>query len=173
MVDLISDEQKVKPDSVFLKLQNGCKVTIKSHLVRLFTYFDNSKKKTILWSELLNQPKRQEFYYWVELQIGEDKTEGIARIPGPIFFSMNENERLLEKDKRCFVWIISKQGEGLKTKYEAVRGVDAPEITADIIDSNSKKLQQILTGYESKLAEGLRNYLEEQKVDVKKKKKLT
>jgi hypothetical protein len=154
-MEIIKNEQKVKNPSLFLKVNDKSKIVIKSHLIRLFTVWIENDRKTILWSEEIDKSdRRQEFYYWAIV----DGDEGVLRLPASIFFTMNENERLMEKDKRDFEWSISKTGSGLKTKYEAVRGKEI-KVNLKEIDENTEKLKNILTKYEARLRESMKEYL--------------
>ena len=152
---IVEDEQEIKKEISFLKIEDGCTLKIKSYLIVIETAFDQKTGKRILWSEKSGLPKRKEFFYFVEL----NGVEGILRLPLSVFFAMNENERLTGNDKRSLVWILGKKGEGLKTKYgAAVKGIN-PVRDEEEIKKNTEKLKKILISYEKTLAENLREFL--------------
>lgn len=153
MVDFILDEQKISSSSVFLKIQDGSKIRLKSNLVRIYTFYDEKTKKSILWEKEIKEKPRQEFFYFGEI----DGQEGVIKLPMSVFIAMNDTERLIGKSKRNFEWIIGKKGEGLQTRYSVVKG-DNIEITDEEIQKNNERLKKILIPYEKKLKERLEEY---------------
>ena len=160
---IIENEQEIKRESFFLKIEDGCIVKIKSHLIVIETAFDQKSKKRILWSKKLGLPKRKELFYFVEL----NGVEGVLRLPISVFFAMNEIERLTGNDKRRLVWILGKKGEGLKTKYAVAVKETIPIQNEEEIEKNTEKLKKILISYEKKLAENLREFLSEKSQEGK------
>ncbi len=161
MVDLIFDEQEVKTKkSNFLKITDGAKVRLKSHLIKLLTFFDNKTKKSILWDKKTKQEPRVELYYWANVN-GE---EGVVRIPASVFVAMNEVERLMKKSKRDFEWIIGKKGEGLGTRYNVVRGEEV-KVSEQEVKEADKKLFEILHSYERVLKRRLEEYIKDRNLE--------
>ena len=152
---IIKNEQEIKKVNSFLKIEDGCIVKIKSHLIVVESAFDQKTGKRILWSEKAGLPKRKELFFLVEMN-GE---EGALRLPLSVFFAMNENERLTGNDKRSMLWILGKKGEGLKTKYGVAVKEIIPTQDEEEIKKNTEKLKKILISYEKRLAENLREFL--------------
>lgn len=155
-IQVETDEQSIKPDSLFLKLENESRFVVKSNVIIIHSYFIPKKGSVAclgkddyfankkVGNETLRASKK--FYYWGTVTNGKDVSEGIVEVPGGVFFDMNNNERLLEEDKRHFEWIISKEGTGKQTKYAAVRGKNV-EITEEEAMANNEKLQEKMQKY--------------------------
>ena len=141
---LIQEEQEVKkPSGQFLKLEDKSVVTLYSNLYSTKThYFEDKKTSVICKGEkcaLCSGGKAVTQYYYYG-QVGTD--EGIVKIPGSVFFAMNEAERVLDITKRDCTWVISKTGTGLETRYTVTRGKDITE-KADLETAN-EKLEKIM-----------------------------
>jgi hypothetical protein len=160
-----TNEQEVKRPSLFLKPTNGSVVTIKSHLVSLKSHYIEAAKKSVLCSSddcvLCAKGEKQniEYYYWGTLGDGEHDTTGPIQLPGSVFFAMNKAEGLLKKDKRSFMWIISKEGEGRQTKYSVINGDSVTPLSEEDTKANTDRLERVLTKYEDTLTQKLREYL--------------
>lgn len=164
LMQTITDEQSIKNTSLFLKLEDKAKFTIQSHLVKIDTAYVD-KLGSILWNDSLlykGLKKRVEYYYWGEV----NEEAGVIRVPATVFFSLNENERLLEKNKRSYEWILSKSGQLKETKYSVVRGKDI-EISEEDVAHNTDELCKILAGYEETLKGKLEKYLDVGEGDLK------
>lgn len=153
MVDFIFDEQNFIPRSVFLKINDGSKIKLKSNLLGIDTFYHKKTKQRILWEKGINEKKTRELYYFGEV----DGENGVIRLPISVFLSMNETERLIGKSKRNFEWIISKKGEGLNTRYTTIKGNEVL-ITDEEIKKNNEKLKKIIEPYYKKLQERLTKY---------------
>jgi len=152
MAELIKKEQEVKRPSFFLKIENGCKVVLQSNLIRVQTHYLEDHKQSVLCISndcyFCDQgiDSRNEYLYLGTL----DGEKGFIRLPASIFYSMNENERLLKKSKREMEWIISKKGTGLATRYSAVRGDDVKPDPKEI-EKNNQRLLDSMNRYEAGL----------------------
>lgn len=159
MIDFIKDEQKIETKkSSFLKLEDGCHLQILSNLISFSTFYNKENKQVILWAQGVNEKRRQELYYWAKV----NDQEGVLRLPMSVFLSMNETERLLKKDKKNFIWIIGKKGQGLETRYNVIKGEEV-KITDDEIKKNNEKLKKIIEPYYQKIKERLDEYLGKKK----------
>jgi len=152
MAKLIKDEQTVKAPSQFLKVKDGSEVVLQSNLIAIVTHFIRNKSMSVICAAdncyfcSKGMRFRNEYFY-----IGNvDKERGIIRLPASIFYSMNKDEKVLGKSKRMFEWIISKEGEGLKTKYSVTRGEDIKE-DAKEVEKNNKELVEKISRYEEKM----------------------
>lgn len=152
MAQLIKKEQEVKRPSFFLKVENGCKVILQSNLIRIKTHYLEDSKQSVLCldndcyfcDQGLNS--RNEYLYLGTL----DGEKGFIRLPASLFYSMNENERLLNKSKREMEWIISKKGVGKATRYSAVRDSNVKPDPKEI-EENNKRLLDSMNRYEAGL----------------------
>ncbi|MCX7911231.1 MAG: hypothetical protein N2505_06625 [Endomicrobia bacterium] len=160
MIDFIVNEQEIAKSSVFLKIKDGCRLKILSNLISFSTFYDKKTNQRILWAQGINERRRQELYYWVEI----DGKEGVLRIPMSVFVAMNDTERLIKKDKKNFIWIIGKKGEGLQTKYNVIKGEEIKPPTKEELKSNNEKLKKIIELYYQKLKQRLDEYLSEQRI---------
>ena len=164
-METVTQEQDVKRPSLFLKPTNGSVLTLKSHLVKIKSHYLEAEKKSVLCSSencLLcarGDKVNQEFYYWGIRGDGEHVIAGPIQVPGSVFFSMNEAEKLLKKDKRQIMWVISKQGEGKNTKYTTIRGDDVAPEAEEVVQEQTAKLERVLQKYEDTLQQRLNEYL--------------
>lgn len=148
---IVKDEQKIK-QGLFLTIEGGSKVVLLSHLYTVKTQFLEAHKASVIYvedgvfSEI--QPKTEYLYYGKV-----DGEEGILRVSGGAFFDMNNNEKVLGKDKRNFEWIIGKEGVGKQTRWSAVRGKDVTPPTDKEIEDYTKKLVSSMERYEQTLTE--------------------
>ena len=155
MAELITDEQKEKQPSSFLKVEDGSVVTLKSNLVKTRTHFLNKEQTSVAcvgedcFFCLKEIKYRNEYFYWGTI----DGDEGLVRLPASIFFDLNESERVLKKSKRNFEWIISKTGSGLKTRYSVTRGSDAGKVTEKEVEKNNEKLLKTINAYDKTMRE--------------------
>lgn len=149
---LVTNEQSIKRPSLFLKIEDGCKVILKSNLYKIVTHYLKKKNSSVLClgdkchfcSD--KNPPRQEYYYYGLIN-GE---KGLIRVPPSCFYDMNKAEKLLKKTKRNFEWIISKEGSGKKTRYSVVRGEDI-KVNKEEIEENNKKLTELMQKQEGTL----------------------
>ena len=155
MAELITDEQKEKKSSSFLKVEDGSVVTLKSNLVKTRTHFlkDEQTSVACIGENCFFCERgikyRNEYFYLGTI----DGEKGLVRLPASVFFDLNESERVLKKSKRNFEWIISKTGSGLKTRYSVTRGSDIKEVTEKEIEKNNKKLLEMITAYDKTMKE--------------------
>lgn len=150
------NEQKVKPQGQFFKLQDKDKVTIESKLIRINIHYlkglgENGKDVSVacMGKECVfckTNASRTEYLYLGSVN-GE---KGVIRLPASVFFTMNENERLSEIDKRSTIWVIGKTGQGLETKYSAVP-TKPFTITDKRVAENTAQLQKVLASYADRL----------------------
>jgi len=154
MAILVKDEQKEKQSSSFLKLEDGSVVTLKSNLVKTKTHFLQKEQTSVAcigedcFFCLKGLAYRNEYFYWGTI----DDQKGLVRLPASVFFSLNESERVLKKDKQGFEWIISKTGSGLKTRYSVTRGNDI-KVTKGEMEENNEKLLKTITAYDETMSE--------------------
>lgn len=151
-MELVTDEQKEKQTGLFIKLEDKAKLTIFSNLGKVKTHFLKSKNTSVIHKDENcafdggeSQP-RIEYFYYADVS-GE---QGVVRVPASVFFALNEQERVLEIDKRDNVWIISKTGSGLKTEYGVARGKEAGSPPIPLEEAN-KKLVTALENYSKSL----------------------
>lgn len=152
MAELIKDEQTVKAPSQFLKVKDGSKIVLQSNLIAIVTHFIKSKRMSVICTGsdccfCSNGMRYRNEYFYIGTVDGE---KGIIRLPASVFYSMNKDEKVLGKSKRMFEWIISKEGEGLKTKYAVTRGIDIKE-DAEEVEKNNEKLFEKINRYEKKM----------------------
>ena len=152
MAELITDEQKEKGSSSFLKVEDGSVIRLLSNLVKTRTHFLPDEQTSVICKGkncfFCQQgiPARDEYFYWGTI----DEQRGLIRLPASVFFSLNESERVLKKSKRSFEWIISKSGSGLKTRYSVTRGNDV-EVDEKEVKKNNEKLLKTINAYEKTL----------------------
>lgn len=155
MAELITDEQKEKKSSSFLKIEDGSVITLKSNLVKTRTHFLREEKTSVacIGKDCFFCQKgvnfRNEYFYWGTI----NGDEGLVRLPATVFFDLNESERVLKKSKRNFEWIISKTGSGLQTRYSVVRGSDVQELSEKELKKNNEKLLKTINAYEKTMRE--------------------
>ena len=145
---LVTNEQEEKRPSQFLKLEDKSKLTIFSNLYKAKTHFLKAKNTSVLcqgekcyFCNAGVKSRMEYFYYGLA-----NEEEGIVRVPASVFYILNDNERVLDIDKRDSIWIISKKGSGLKTEYGVVRGKEAGVPTIPMEDAN-KKMSKVLDIY--------------------------
>ena len=154
MAELITNEQKEKQASSFLKIEDGSVITLRSNLVKTRTHFLREERSSVAcigegcFFCQNGIPYRNEYFYWGTIN-GE---KGLVRLPATVFFDLNESERMLKKDKQNFEWIISKSGSGLKTRYSVTRGSDI-KVTEKEIEENNKKLLEKIQAYDKTMRE--------------------
>jgi hypothetical protein len=164
-MDTYTNEQEVKRPSLFLKPINGSVLTLKSHLVKIKSHYLEDQKKSVLCSPddcvLCSRGEKinHEFYYWGTMGDGEQVTAGPIQVPASVFFYMNEVEKLKKKDKRNFMWIISKQGDGRNVKYTTIQGDDVEAPDEETTTATTERLQKMMQKYEDTLTQRLREYL--------------
>ena len=154
MAELITDEQKEKKPSSFLKIEDGSVVRLQSNLVKTKTHFLQGEQTSVAcvgkdcFFCQQGIPFRNEYFYLGK--INDD--EGLVRLPSSVFFALNESERVLKKSKRNFEWIISKTGAGLKTRYTVTRGSDI-KTDEKKVEKNNKALLDKINAYEKTMRE--------------------
>jgi len=155
MAELITDEQKEKKPSSFLKIEDGSVVTLRSNLVKTRTHFLEGVQTSVAcigkgcFFCQKGIKHRDEYFYWGTI----DGQEGLVRLPASVFFDLNESERVLKRSKRDFEWIISKTGSGLKTRYSTTRGSDTKKVTEKEVEKNNKKLLKTINAYDKTMRE--------------------
>lgn len=145
---IVKNEQEEKRPSQFIKLEDKSKLTILSNLYKTKTHFLKAKNTSVACKGddcrfcAGGLKSRMEYFYYGVV----DKEEGIVRVPASVFYAINDQERVLEIDKRDSVWIVSKKGSGLDTEYGVARGKEAgtPPIT---IDEANAKLAKVVDNY--------------------------
>lgn len=159
---LVTEEQKEKRPSQFIKLEDKSKVTLFSNLYKIKTHFLQGNNTSVLCAGegcfYCDQgvKARMEHYYYGLVENGKESEEGIVRVPASVFFALNDQERVLEIDKRDSVWVISKKGSGLDTEYGVARGKEAGKPPVSIEEAN-KKLITVLDNHVKNMKE---RYLE-------------
>lgn len=155
---LVTDEQTIKAPSEFLKLDKENSVLLLSNVYMTKSHYLQDKKKSVACHGLKEgchyckkTPPRHEYYYFAMVN-GE---KGILRIPGGVFFSMNQLEKVMKggKNKRDYSWIILKEGEGLETKYTCSKDEPIPEgeVKPEEIEKNNETLSTKIREYEARL----------------------
>lgn len=158
---LNKDEQSIKPPSEIIKLEDGDVLIIQSNVFDLTTHYLQSIKKGVLCGGekcyFCNQDIRQrkEFFYYGKV----NDQVGIIRLPASVFYSLNAQERALQKsgkmqnkEKRDFEWIIGKTGSGMETEYSVTRGDNLERMDDAELEANNEKLVKFGERYEQKLA---------------------
>jgi hypothetical protein len=99
---LVTDEQKERKASQFIKLEDKAKLILLSNLYKINTHFLKDKNTSVLckgegcsFDSTYGKSRTEYFYYGLV-----NDEEGIVRVPASIFFALNEQERVLEIDKR-------------------------------------------------------------------------
>ena len=157
MVEVTTNEQQVKQDQLFLKIEDGAVVHLRSNLVHIMRhYFPNNQPKFVLClgkeckicEAGKNQRKHAYFYFG---SVNGD--EGIIQLPPSCFFDMNEVERLTKTEKRDFEWVIGKSGTGQQTKYATIKGEKIDHMTDEQVAANNERLVKIISKIEFKMRE--------------------
>lgn len=137
---LVTKEQDEKRPSQFIKLEDKSKLILFSNLYKAKTHFLKAKNTSVLCGGEkcyfcdAGIKSRMEYFYYGEV----DGEEGIVRVPASVFYALNDQERVLEIDKRDSIWIISKKGSGLDTEYGVARGKEAGVPTISLEKANVK-----------------------------------
>ena len=163
---LVTDEQSVKPESEFLKLEKENSVFLLSNVYFTKSHYLQDKKKSVACHGLKTGceyckkiPPRSEYYYFAMVN-GE---RGILRVPASVFFAMNALEKVMknEKTKRDYSWIVLKTGEGLETKYTCSKDEPIPkeDREAEDMEKNNDLLSQKISAYENRLEKNYQEYL--------------
>lgn len=157
---LQKEEQKVRNPSDFIKLEDGDVLVIQSNVFELTSHFLQAEKTGVICGgdgcyfceQKLSQ--RREFFYLGKV----NDSVGIIRIPATVFYSLNGQERSVQKnpknkgkDKRDYGWIIGKTGSGLDTEYSVTKD-EAVERPSELeMDENNNKLVKACEKYEAGL----------------------
>lgn len=172
---LITEEQKEKAKGQFLKLEDKARFTLFSNMYKLITHFLEDEKMSVLCQEedeckfcKYGHKATTQYYYFAK--VNED--EGIVRIPASVFFQLNEQERVTGKDKRNSVWIISKKGTGIETKYTVAKDDNAGTPSISLEDAN-EKLGKAMLANESVLQQNYKSKMSMFVEDDKKVKQAT
>lgn len=152
---VIKNEMSERRPSTFLPIENKTKFTLKSHLIKVETAYvkTDRDKMWVLHTEdsvlpqYAREYKSRVEYIYYGLVNGE---EGMVRLPASVFFQIQEQAKVLNKDTRDFEWIVSKTGEGLGTKYQATR-LEAVKVNDKEVATNTEKLLNLVTNYENLL----------------------
>lgn len=162
MPEVVKNEMSERRPSTFLPIENKSKFTLKSHLVKLETAYVKTDRES-MWvlhtddSQLAQYAKRYQprtEYIYYGLVNGQ---EGMMRLPSTVFFAIQEQAKILNKEVRDYEWVVSKTGEGLKTKYTVTRLGDVKTPDKEV-EANTEKLLSLVTNYE-KILEGRMNNL--------------
>jgi len=154
---LVTEEQDEKRPSQFIKLEDKSKLTLYSNLYKAKTHFLKARNTSVLCVGDscvfcgMGMKSRMEYFYYGNV----DGEEGIVRVPASVFFALNENERVLEIDKRSSIWVISKKGSGLDTEYGIARGKEAGTPTISLEEAN-EKMTKVLDNYVKSLEQKYR-----------------
>lgn len=152
---LVTDEQTVKPESDYVKLEKENTVTLLSNVYHLTSHYLKDKKKSVICKGkecaycALKIPPRREYYYFADV----NGARGLLRLPAGVFFSMNQLEKVMKnnKSKRDWTWTVLKEGEGLETKYTCSK--DEPIKEPEDTTANNKYLEEKIGAYENRLNE--------------------
>jgi hypothetical protein len=137
---IVTNEQQEKRQGQFLKLEDKSIVTLYSNLFKTQTHFLQDKKTSVIckgdgcyFCQMGYQIRKNYFYYG---KVNDE--EGVMQMPASVFYSINEQERVLGMDKRESQWVISKKGAGLDTEYGVARGKDAGKAPVELKEANDK-----------------------------------
>lgn len=157
---LQKEEQKVRNPSDFIKLEDGDILVIQSNVFELTSHFLQAEKTGVICGgdgcyfceQKLSQ--RREFFYFGMV----NGVQGVIRIPATVFYSLNGQERLIQKnvknkgkDKRDYGWIIGKTGSGLDTEYSVSKDDVVDRLNDLEIDENNLKLVKACEKYQAGL----------------------
>jgi hypothetical protein len=160
---LITDEQKIKRPSDFLKLEEENIVVLKSNVYTVLSHWLNNKKLSVGCDgkecKLCQNGNKVRNEYYYRAVVNDE--EGFLRIPASAFYDMNRLETVIKKkdetkDKRHYQWLILKEGEGRDTRYTTSKD-ELIKINEKELEENNKKLEKVIMAYEKKLNE---KYLE-------------
>ncbi len=150
---IVKNDLVERKPSKILKLENGDKIILQSHLVKSITATIQGKSGTVfllhkdgLEKYFKSYRKRVEYFYFGKV----NDNEGMIRLPASVFFSIQQQAKVLGKTPRSFEWVISKTGSGLETKYTVTRMNDV-DVNDNLIQNNTDKLFQLVTTYEEHL----------------------
>lgn len=135
---LVTNEQTEKRPGQFIKLEDKSVLSIMSNLYKTTTHFLKSKNVSVICKGedcyfcQMNHKARPNYFYWG--LVGSE--EGVVQVPASVFYAINEQERVLDMDKKDSLWVISKQGSGMSTKYGVARGKDAPKPSKTLEEAN-------------------------------------
>lgn len=135
---LVTDEQKEKRPGQFIKLEDKSILAIHSNLYKTTTHFLKSKNVSVICAGedcyfcQMGHKARPNYFYWG--LVGTE--QGAIQVPASVFYAINEQERVLDMDKKDSLWVISKQGSGMSTKYGVARGKDAPKSEKTLEEAN-------------------------------------
>lgn len=170
MPEVVKNEMSERRPSTFLKLNDKSKFVLKSHLVKLETAYVRTDREKMwvlhtddsqLPSYVRDYKSRVEYIYYGVVTEKDGRTEeGMIRLPGSVFFQIQEQAKVLNKETRDYEWIVSKTGEGLGTRYQATR-LEAVKVVSKEIDANTEKLLSMVTNYEKILEQRTNNLLAE------------
>ena len=156
---LVTEEQKEKQESTFLKYEADNVLEILSNLYKIDAHYIKSSNKFVacLGKECgfckAGNPKHLEFNYWVKL----NGTEGIMNIKPSVFYSINEIERASKKDKRSISWLVLKSGSGLNTEYTVSKNENLDKtLSEEQLEVNNKKLSKVMLQKEDQLNKSYR-----------------
>lgn len=139
---LVKEEQKEKRPNQFIKLEDKSKLVLFSNLYKINTHFIKAKNTSVICKGdncafCESSKSRIECFYYGKV----NDEEGVIRVPASVFFALNEQERVLEIDKRDSIWVISKTGSGLDTEYGVARGKEAGTPSISLEEANDKLIK--------------------------------
>ena len=161
---LVTDEQKEKRESTFLKYETDNILEIKSNLYRVESHYIKAQNKFVACHKeecsfcKANINKQIEYNYFVNL----NGNTGIMNIKPSVFFNINAIERASKKDKRDISWLVIKTGSGLDTEYTVSKNENIEnKMTEEELKSNNEKLDNLMKQKEIQLEANYEELLEE------------